>query len=205
MNRIRKAFTLVELLVVITVMGIITSFIFISVGGSKMRARDTQRAVDLGLLDNAINQYYRDKGSYPSLPDGCDLPTNGVSSDAVTRWTDDSGEINNINSNCLSKTGYIKDLVPNYISALPTDPGPQTFQGGRQIRGYVYFRKFLPAEGIDCYKILVMNPERGELSSYKSLWDPGRDGGGRTETERSIVDNTNIWGWSKYSVGCAAK
>jgi prepilin-type N-terminal cleavage/methylation domain-containing protein len=190
----KPAFTLVELLIVIAIIGIMASFIIINTRNSQSRARDIQRAADLVALDDAINKYYRETGHYPDLPDGCGTNgSNGVSSDAVTRWA---------TGNCLTPTGYIQNLVSKYLPKLPVDAGPQIYQDDRAIRGFVYFHSRVnPPQNIECYKIMAFNPENPRLNQYKSIWDPARDGG----TNDNIVDGANVWAWSKYSQGCAAK
>jgi len=61
-------FSLIELLVVITIVSLLTGMIVSSVSGSKGKARDAQRVSDLGHLQLALALYLDRCGSYPSSP-----------------------------------------------------------------------------------------------------------------------------------------
>ena len=197
----KRSFTLIELLMVIAIIGIIATFITVSVRSAQSRARDAKRVSDLEALNTAIQMYYRETGRYPDLPLLCGTNgINGVSSDQVTRWA---------TGHCLTRTDYIADydtnninvFVPKYIPKLPVDPGPQVYQDGKAIRGFVYFHSNVNSLGIECYKIMAFNPENPKSTQYKSIWDQARDGGGND----SEVDGTGVWAWSLYSRGCEAK
>lgn len=60
-----KAFTLLELLVVIAVIGILASVVMVSLSNSKTKARDAKRKTDLNQLAQAMELYgYDNNGSY---------------------------------------------------------------------------------------------------------------------------------------------
>ena len=65
-----KAFTLIELLIVIAIIGILAGILFVSIGQSPLEAaRDTKRVADLQNLHKALQIYYTTntavKFSYP--------------------------------------------------------------------------------------------------------------------------------------------
>lgn len=62
---IQKGFTLVELLVVVTLIGILTTVALANFSGGTAKARDTQRKSDLRAIRDALEQYKLDNGSYP--------------------------------------------------------------------------------------------------------------------------------------------
>ncbi|KUK79545.1 MAG: hypothetical protein XD95_0310 [Microgenomates bacterium 39_7] len=71
----RSGFTLLELLIVITIIGILTSLAMVSYSSAQRRARDSQRQADLKAIQNALEQYYADHdGNYPSSVDDCNHP-----------------------------------------------------------------------------------------------------------------------------------
>lgn len=53
-----KAFTLVELMVVITIIGIISALVVVSFNSSRIKARDNKRISDANLIASALGQYY---------------------------------------------------------------------------------------------------------------------------------------------------
>jgi general secretion pathway protein G len=62
----RKGFTLVELLVVISLIGILASLLIVSLQGSQKSARDGRRKADLEQIRTALEMYRRDSGAYPA-------------------------------------------------------------------------------------------------------------------------------------------
>lgn len=60
-----KAFTLIELLIVIAVIGILVAVILPNLIGMRERARDTVRKNDLAQLGKALRLYFDDFGAYP--------------------------------------------------------------------------------------------------------------------------------------------
>ena len=60
-------FTLVELLVVISIIGILTMVGAVAYSGAQKKARDTQRKTELDALSKALIMYYNDNGVFPAL------------------------------------------------------------------------------------------------------------------------------------------
>jgi len=74
-----RAFTLIELLIVITIIGILAVALIPRIAGGPARARDAQRKTDLNQLAEALEFYANDNGgSYPSLSGGTFVCTNFV-------------------------------------------------------------------------------------------------------------------------------
>jgi len=61
-----KFFTLIELLIVISVIGIIISISFVSFSNVRQKGRDTKRIADIKLIQKSLEDYYRDEGLYPA-------------------------------------------------------------------------------------------------------------------------------------------
>ena len=59
-------FTLVELLVVISIIGILSSFAVVSLNSARQKARDALRKGDIAQLRTALEMYYDDYLSYPA-------------------------------------------------------------------------------------------------------------------------------------------
>ena len=67
-------FTLVELLVVISIIGILSTLASVSVNQARIKARDARRQADVTQVRLALNLYYDDNLQYPDT--GSLLPEN---------------------------------------------------------------------------------------------------------------------------------
>ncbi len=65
-----KGFTLIELLVVVAIIGILSSVVLASLNSAREKARDTRRKSDLKQIQNALELYYSNCGTYIVAP-GC--------------------------------------------------------------------------------------------------------------------------------------
>lgn len=63
---LHSAFTLVELLIVISIIGVLVTIGLVSFRNSQARARDAQRKSDLKQISSALELYYSDYGKYPN-------------------------------------------------------------------------------------------------------------------------------------------
>ena len=55
-------FTLVELLVAVSIVAILSSFLYASFSDARAQSRDAQRQADLRLLQSAVELYKQDNG-----------------------------------------------------------------------------------------------------------------------------------------------
>jgi len=60
-----KAFTLVELLVVVSIIGVLTTLVAPNLNSARERGRDAARKSDLRNIQTALRLYYNDNGEYP--------------------------------------------------------------------------------------------------------------------------------------------
>ncbi|MFH1427728.1 MAG: type II secretion system protein [Patescibacteria group bacterium] len=61
----RQGFTLIEMLVVITIIGIISSFAVVSVNDARIKARDAKRQADIVQTHTALQVYFDKNDQYP--------------------------------------------------------------------------------------------------------------------------------------------
>ena len=94
----RKGFTLIEMLVVLTIIGIVMALSLFGISSSRETARDANRKADLELIRSGLELYKADCNDYPASITK-DTPLVGDGSPAST---------------CLTTN--------TYISSIPKDP-----------------------------------------------------------------------------------
>ena len=68
-SKLKKGFTIVELLIVIVVIGILATLVIVTFSGIQQKGRDSQRRTDINALASHVSAYYADKGYYPTAFD----------------------------------------------------------------------------------------------------------------------------------------
>ncbi|MDP2103904.1 MAG: prepilin-type N-terminal cleavage/methylation domain-containing protein, partial [Candidatus Gracilibacteria bacterium] len=103
-----KGFTLVELIVTITIIAILGAIAFTAFNGFQSSARDSSRASDLANLSQGLDTYYIKTGSYPNPDNSFTVTYSGGS-----LWY--QGTVGDTLINILSSNG-------SKLSKKPTDP-----------------------------------------------------------------------------------
>lgn len=93
MNRSDRGFTLIEIMVSVSIMVILTIIGVVSYSKINMRSRDVKRKSDIEQVRSALEMYRSDYGYYPNI--------------VANTWKEASG---------------LSVLVPEYIPAIPSDP-----------------------------------------------------------------------------------
>jgi len=60
-----KGFTLVEMLIVVAIIGILSSMVIVGLGSARAKARDSRRISDIRQIQNALEIYYSENRNYP--------------------------------------------------------------------------------------------------------------------------------------------
>lgn len=92
----RSGFTIIELLVVVALIGMLSSVILVMLTGLREDARDTRRVADLAQLEKGLELYYTDHQHYPKESDGA------------------NGDV--------SMNAVFQSLVGQYLQGIPHDP-----------------------------------------------------------------------------------
>lgn len=64
--KLSLGFTLIEMLVVISIIGILATLVAANLNSARSRARDAERKSDLKNIETALRIYYNDNGAYPT-------------------------------------------------------------------------------------------------------------------------------------------
>lgn len=109
----RRGFTLIELMVVVSVIAVLSTVGLVTYTNAQKNSRDAKRKADLGQIQSALELYYNINGRYPKTPDdggGFGNSWNGsTDSDPDQWWITDNGG-----------TGI--KLNETYINLMPKDP-----------------------------------------------------------------------------------
>jgi prepilin-type N-terminal cleavage/methylation domain-containing protein len=70
----RQGFSLVELLVVISIIAVLTAIVLPNFMGAREKAKDSQRIQDLNSIKNSLRMYYNDYQAYPTPGIGAGVP-----------------------------------------------------------------------------------------------------------------------------------
>ena len=70
----QSAFTLIELLIVVTIMGVMIAALTVGIRGYLQRSDDAHRKTDIKKIARALEEYYNDHNGYPAS-----LAVNGIS------------------------------------------------------------------------------------------------------------------------------
>ncbi|MBX4191243.1 MAG: type II secretion system GspH family protein [Candidatus Doudnabacteria bacterium] len=140
-------FTMIELLVVISIISLLSSMAVSATRRTRGRARDIQRLENIKALQNVLELYYADNGSYPkTFEPGEDVYPQTVCGGFMTN--------------------YIPGVVPKYIAKLPTDP---ILKCSGVTHGFTY-----ASDGKD-YKLITHH--EGYYKTEIQWIDPAQDNG----------------------------
>ena len=142
----QSGFTIIEMLIVVTILALLTGILLPVLEGTSASARDARRAADLKSVQAALEAYKRVNGLYP---------------DTGGQW---QGDPANFGGMGYDAGGYIPGLVPDFLPALPKDPDPAN-PGADS--GYIY-----NSDGSD-YKF-VANASPESFPTGNPFFDPQR-------------------------------
>ncbi len=150
-------FTLVEILVVISIIAVLVSGILFSMQDAGAISRDAERQSDLRTIEAALELY---KNRYGRYPEGCNTAGSWSGQQDTDYECGDGGS-----RYILGDPAADRAFVPDFMSALPTDPRLNS-----EDSGYVYtINREDAANGVSegmVYKLVVLNTVETEEVNY---------------------------------------
>ncbi len=101
----QRAFTLLELLIVMVILALLAGLGLMSFGTIQMKSRDSRRKQDLANVSKALETYYNDYGKYPASVDGLIVGCGAGGAE-----------------HCKWGSPWMDDKNTLYMSVLPQDP-----------------------------------------------------------------------------------
>jgi general secretion pathway protein G len=85
-TRARKGFTMIELLVSVTIIAVLTIIGVVSYSSVNKRSRDVKRKSDMEQMRSALEMYRSDNGEYPDTGAGAFADASGLTAFLVTTY-----------------------------------------------------------------------------------------------------------------------
>lgn len=171
-----RGFTMIELMVVISIIGLLSSVIISSVSVSRDKANVAQRLSSAKEVEKALEVYYSNTGSYPN--------TSGSWSSLCSTWGGD--------------TNWIPGLTPTYLARLPRDPDTN----GSNACCYMYRSNGTDFKLTIAYQCAT-KINTATYGSFSRFIDPARDGGSNSSLQ-DWNGVSALSGWAIYTRGGAA-
>ena len=156
LSKTRRGFTVVELLVVIVVIGILTSITMISYSTYQRRTQIATAQNDLKAINNALEKYYSKNGAYP-----ISTPPNGSS------WT----------QRAANGEAFIPGLAPDYIKIVndvgfgdKSDASSNTFAYRSDGRDYKLLRLAEAGKSFDDTELKTIGEEMQDTGGDSPRW-----------------------------------
>ncbi len=130
MGRKIRGFTLVEILVVVSIIALLASILFASFAQARARARDSKRIQDLLEVQKALELYFSKHGEYPASPITNDPLNRGVSCWECSR------ELLKDRARLTALEEFLKLRPCDPLAAVSGDSSCQFDRGGD--KGYFY-------------------------------------------------------------------
>lgn len=105
-NQAGRGFTLVELLVVISIVAFLATIMAVGLNDSRTKSLDTRRVSDIYSIQKGLSLYFNDQRTFP--------PGNSV-------------VLGSVNATCLAESGFSGICPPGeriYMALVPANPGP---------------------------------------------------------------------------------
>ncbi len=109
----QQGYTIVELIIIMTVLGMLFAVLFLFIPDTQLRARDKERETDISALRGRLEEVYQDLGAYPSQ----------INTATFSRL--DPETLKDPNGVIISNNLPVSDESTARLTANPTKSGPQ--------------------------------------------------------------------------------
>ncbi len=146
MSKKLTAFTLIEMMTVIAIIGILVTLTSYVLQSSQVRARDNQRITDLQTIKSSLELFYQDNRHYPA--------TQGSPFNYLAKW---QLEYDPNNTKCPQSTDKKAKpstafIAPYYLTSIPGDPTYKVVYTGNTGNDCTY-QKYDLTYGGNTYKV----------------------------------------------------
>ena len=87
LNRTKKAFTLIEIMVVIIILGLLAAFVIPNITGKSEEAKQKLVCIQMKSLNESLKMFKVDNGSYPTSEEGLNALLTNPNSDVYTSYS----------------------------------------------------------------------------------------------------------------------
>lgn len=172
-----SGFTLIEIVITTTIIGILASTIMLSVGGAREKSRDAKRTGDGNVIVKAIKQYSIDNfNTYPHC----------------TGTDEECG---------LSEVASATPAFLSYLPTIPTDPKSPGVYGAYNFSQYQYVNQYLALPNDPGFGILLLYENPSTRNGTNNWLAPGNNSGGSNVTNRCACQQGEISNSAWWSAG----
>ncbi|MEI6660470.1 MAG: prepilin-type N-terminal cleavage/methylation domain-containing protein [bacterium] len=171
-----RGFTLVELLVVISIISLLSSVVLSALNSARAKGRDARRKSDIHQIQLALELYYDANGSYPPSPAYAlpgTQPNNAWDNSADASWTN------------------LQAALSPYIKTLPKDPleNNNAAEWGQGAYHYSYFSNGYGCNGLWYMFVFTLEKTDGRPDPSVTACDGTNfqyGGNGATSTTKTV-------------------
>lgn len=192
-----KAFTIVELLIVVVIIGILATIAILSFSGITNQANIASIQSDLNSNGRKLQLYFTQYGSYPTSLNANNCPTAPiVDSNYCLKLT--SG--NTVGSYTGAATSFSLTILKNTIVYKITESTPPTVANFGTVDNPAMSCQSLKLDGITTDGVYWIDPDKtGPNSSFRVYCDQTYSGGGWTMVLKATRGNTFSYGTNYWT------
>ncbi len=135
----RSAFTLVEMVIVVVIIGIISAIAVPRIDGASRRAEANALKASVANVRKAIDEYFAEHNSFPGYNPANGSPNGPMFQDQLLKYSNLAGKTSDVKTSVFRFGPYLRAPFPTnpinnknkvYVKATPTDPDPSLSSHG---------------------------------------------------------------------------